>query len=164
MKYPIRHVNHSLEDTSVVFFRQHLPTDWNVNSVDKDYGQDLNIEIAENGSYRGLELIVQLKASQTSNELNGNERQVLNVSTYNYLWDNLRVVLLIKYIDSEKEAYYLLLKDVPEPDQDQESFTVYLPRTNRLSELNWNEITEYVRLIHYKKIAAVRPERAAKNE
>ncbi|MBD1364831.1 DUF4365 domain-containing protein [Mucilaginibacter sp. ZT4R22] len=164
MKYPIRHGNHSLEETSVVFFRQYLPADWNVNSIDRDYGQDMNIEIAEHGSYRGLEFIVQLKASQASNELNGNERQSLNVSTYNYLWDNLRVVLLVKYIESEKEAYYILLKDVPEPNQNQESLTVYLPRTNKLSQINWDEITEYVRLITYRKIEAGRPVRRLQNE
>ena len=55
MKYPIRHENHSLEEKSITFFRQHLPEDWNINSIDRDYGQDLNIEIAEDGKYKGLE-------------------------------------------------------------------------------------------------------------
>ena len=60
-KYPIRHENHTLEEKSMIFFRSYLPNDWNVNSIDRDYGQDLNIEIAEDGVYKGLEFIVQLK-------------------------------------------------------------------------------------------------------
>lgn len=46
-KFPIRHENHTLEEKSIIFFRNYLPNDWNVNSIDRDYGQDLNIEIAE---------------------------------------------------------------------------------------------------------------------
>lgn len=110
MKYPIRHENHSLEEKSITFFRQHLPEDWNINSIDRDYGQDLNIEIAEDGKYKGLELIVQLKSSKEPNIVADSESQVFRVSTYNYLWDNLRVVMVIKFIESENEAYWTLLR------------------------------------------------------
>lgn len=47
-----------LEQKSETFFRQHLPQDWNVTFPNKDYGQDLNLEICEDGQYRGLDLIV----------------------------------------------------------------------------------------------------------
>src|ERR1035437_527828 len=107
-KFPIRHENHSLEEKSITFFRQCLPQDWNINSVDKDYGQDLNIEITEGGVYRGLEFIVQLKSSHDTDTQSSYERQVFRVSTYNYLWDNLRVVLIVKYIESENDAYWIL--------------------------------------------------------
>lgn len=156
-KYPIRHENHSLEEESIIFFRNSLPRDWNVNTVDRDYGQDLNIEIAENRVYRGLEFIVQLKSSNHPDIHEGNERQTFRVSTYNYLWDNLRVVMIVKYVESENEAYWLLLKDVPEPNQDNETFTIRLPRTNTLSTIDWNEIANYVRDITSRKLRAVRP-------
>lgn len=156
-KYPIRHENHTLEEKSIIFFRNYLPNEWNVNTIDRDYGQDLNIEIAENGVYKGLEFIVQLKSSNNS-DINGNdERQSLKVSTYNYLWDNLRVVLLVKFVEAENEAYWILLKDVPEPNQDNETFTIRIPRKNRLSTLDWNKIADYVRAITHKKLKAVRP-------
>lgn len=156
-KFPIRHENHTLEEKSIIFFRNYLPNDWNVNSIDRDYGQDLNIEIAENGVYRGLEFIVQLKGSNSS-DINGtDERQSLRVSTYNYLWDNLRVVLLVKYVEADNEAYWILLKDIPEPNQDNETFTVRIPIHNRLSELDWNYIADYVRDITHRKLKAVRP-------
>lgn len=156
-KFPIRHENHTLEEKSIIFFRNYLPNDWNVNSIDRDYGQDLNIEIAEDGVYRGLEFIVQLKSSHLPDINGDDERQTLRVATYNYLWDNLRVVLLVKFVEEENEAYWILLKDVPEPSQDNETFTVRIPRQNRLTELNWNEIADYVRAITHRKLRAVRP-------
>lgn len=160
MQYPERHNNHTLEQKSETFFLHHLPQDWTVTTPKKDYGQDLNLEICEDGQYRGLDLIVQLKSSSDSDILNETERQQLKVSTYNYLWDNLRVVLLVKFIESENEAYWILLKDVvPPANPEQENFTIYFPRQNKLSEINWNEITNYVRTVTDKKLAAMRAEK-----
>lgn len=155
--YPQRHANHSLEERSIIFFRNSLPRDWNVNTVDRDYGQDLNIEIAEEGVYRGLEFIVQMKSSNQPDTHEENENQTFRISTYNYLWDNLRVVMIVKFVESENEAYWLLLKDVPEPNQENETFTIKLPRLNTLSSIDWNEITNYVRNITNRKLRAVRP-------
>ena len=157
MKYPKRHSNHSLEEMSMIFFRQHLPADWNPNTVDRDYGQDLNIEISEDGEYRGLELVVQLKSSDEPNPLGEFERQTFQVSTFNYLRANLRVVLIVKYILAENEAYYILLKDIEDPNQNNESFTINLPRENRLSTINWKTIATYVREVTEKKLAVNRP-------
>lgn len=158
-KYPIRHENHTLEERSIIFFRNHLPPDWNVNFIDRDYGQDLNIEIAEDGSFKGLELVVQLKSSHVPNIIGSEERQTFRVSTYNYLWDNLRVVLVVKFVESEDEAYWILLKDVPEPNQENDTFTIRIPRENRLSTINWNEIVDYVRDITNGKLDAIRRRR-----
>ncbi|QQT25577.1 DUF4365 domain-containing protein [Sphingobacterium spiritivorum] len=158
-KYPIRHENHTLEEKSIIFFRRHLPASWNVNSIDRDYGQDLNIEITENGSLRGLEFIVQLKSSHEPNNSGAEERQTFRVSTYNYLWDNLRVVLLVKFVESEDEAYWILLKDVPQPNQENDSFTIRIPRENILSKINWNEIVDYIRDITNGKLDAIRRNR-----
>jgi hypothetical protein len=156
MLYPIRHSSHSLEEKSANFFRRHLPPEWNITYPSRDYGQDLSIEITEDGVYRGSELIVQLKASGQSNAQSGFERQSLKISTYNYLWENLRVAMLIKYIEAEDEAYWILLKDVDTPNQDNQTFTVYLPRVNTLSTINWDSIAGYVREITDIKLAASR--------
>lgn len=156
MKYPIRHSNHSLEEKSITFFRLYLPEDWNINSVDRDYGQDLNIEITEEGIYKGLELIIQLKSSKEANIVADSESQTFKVSTYNYLWDNLRVVMIIKFIESENEAYWTLLKDVQSPNQDNETFTIHLLRQNKLTTLDWKIIVDYVRNVTDRKLAAIR--------
>ena len=158
MQYPKRPATHVLEQQSETFFRQHLPQGWTVSKPEKDYGHDLAVEIREGEHMKGLDLIVQLKSSLESNQQNNYERIQLATSTYNYLWDNLRVVLLVKYVQSENESYWILLKDVEAPEnEDQESFTVYIPRTNRISTIDWeNNIVAYVRDITLKKITAVR--------
>ena len=157
MQFPERHNNHTLEQKSETFFNQHLPQDWNVTRPAKDYGQDLNVEICEEGQYRGLDLIVQLKSSATSDILNDTERHQLKLSTYNYLWQNLRVTLIVKFIEDENEAYWTLLKDVVPPENpDQENFTIYFPRQNKLSDINWQDITNYVKAVTDKKLAAMR--------
>lgn len=157
MQFPIRHNNHILEQKSDTFLRQHLPQEWNVTKPNNDYGQDLNIEICEEGQYKGLDLIVQLKSSMKSDTLNSSERQQLKVSTYNYLKGNLRVAIIIKFVEEENEAYWILLKDIPDPKSElQESFTVNIPKVNRISNLDWNVITDYVRSVTDDKLKVTR--------
>ena len=141
-QFPIRHKNHSLEELSDRFFRQNLPGDWNVNPVAKDYGQDLVVEISEDGQFRGLHLVVQLKSSENPDASDNFEKQNFRVSTYNYLNNILNVVLIVKYIQSENEAYWILLKDIDPPKQDNESFTIRIPKDNRLSKIDWYPIIE----------------------
>ncbi len=66
------------------------------------------------------------------------------------------MVILVKYIEEEKEAYWLLLKDVPEPNQVQDTFTIRIPKTNRLSSIDWNYIQGYVKEVTEEKLAARR--------
>jgi hypothetical protein len=155
MQYPERIDNLTLEQKSENYLRGFLPPEWNITIPNKDYGQDLNIEICEDNQYKGLDLIVQLKSSATSNVLDGNEREQLRVSTYNYLWNNLRVVMIVKYIEDEDEAYWTLLSDVvPPQNPDQGEFTIYLPREQRVSTIDWNDIVLYVRDVTETKLEA----------
>lgn len=145
MNFPIVHNNHTLEEKSILYFRKHLPPDWITNTVDKDYGQDLNIEICEGGMLKGLDLVIQLKSSQESNAINDNERQSFSISTYNYLNANVRIVMVIKYVKEDDEAYWILLKDVPKPNQENETLTIYIPRKNKISSIKWDNIVFFVR-------------------
>lgn len=164
IQYPERHPNLNLETKSENYFRNKLPPSWVVHKPSPDYGQDLSIEIEEGGQFRGCELIVQLKASH---EPSGNadfETISLRVATYNYLINNLRVVLLIKYIESENEAYWILLRNVSPPENlnKMEAFTVHVPRKNAISTINWEaDVVAYVRDITDKKLRAVRDSRKA---
>lgn len=153
-KYPKRHRSHSLEEKSINFFQRHLPEDWNVNRVYKDYGQDLNIEIAEDGVYKSLELVIQIKSSNKPSRLGDAESQRFKVSTYNYLQRNLRVVMIFKFVESENEAYWMFLKDVVFPNQANETFALHIPRNNRLTKINWQDIVDYVEHVTDKKLAA----------
>ncbi len=154
MRYPQRHSSHSLEEKSISFFRQYVPNEWNINTIDRDYGQDLNIEISENGMFQGLDLVVQLKSSARSNITHDNvfERQRMKVASYNYLWNNLRVALIVKFIEEENEAYWILLKDVNAPTQSNKTFTLRIPRSNKLSKTDWTEIVKYVKQVTKRKL------------
>ena len=86
------------------------------------------------------------------------ERMRLKVSTYNYLMDALSVAMLVKYIASEQQAYWVLLRDVPPPPQAQQSFTVRVPRENRISDLDWQQLRARLANIQGLKLGAGRRE------
>lgn len=152
LQFPIRHQNHISEEKSILFFRQTVPISWNINIINNDYWKDLNVEIAENGVYKGREFIVQLKSSLLPTLNQNFEKQSLKVSTYNYLNGNLQVVLLVKYIESENEAYWILFSDIPKPNQKNKTFTIRIPKKNKLSDLNWTIIEDHIRKISDKKL------------
>ena len=154
-QYPLRPHSHDLETKSRRFFENSLPSDWVPGPPQPDYGVDLRVDIFENGAATGLELLVQLKASQ--NECPGpSEALTLKVSTYNYLWDKLQVVMLIKYVEDLNQGYWILLKDVPKPDPKATTFTVHIPKENSLGTISWTQIRDYIRGVTDKKLAATR--------
>ena len=143
MKLPIRHEAHTLETISEDYFVSKLPKGWTRDKPANDYGIDLRVGIFENRQATGLEFIVQLKSSQKATK-GDHEKVKLKVRTYNYLRRNLSVVMLIKYIEEIDEAYWILLKDIPQPDQDNNLFTIYIPKTHTLSTISWKEIKDHI--------------------
>ncbi|MGA2476235.1 MAG: DUF4365 domain-containing protein [Terriglobia bacterium] len=156
MSFPIRHESHTLEQKSETFFRNQIPQHWVVNRPQNDYGVDFQIGITEGSELRGLELTVQLKASEESSGNEDTETITLSVSTYNYLRKLLTVVMLVKYVESEAEAYWVLLREITPPtDEGQKTFTVHIPKANRLSSINWRDIATVVGQITGLKLGAV---------
>ena len=159
MEFPERYFTHTLERKSFDYFRACLPNDWTINKPDEDYGQDFQVEICEDGRLKGLELIFQLKSSEKS-ESEGDEeidyeRVTLEIPTYNYLMRNLRVAVIVKYIASENEAYWIKLRDVERPRKiDQKTLTFRIPKANTLSATNWGDIVDYVRRVTDLKLGA----------
>jgi Domain of unknown function (DUF4365) len=154
-RFPQRPESHQREELSMRFFRNTLPRDWTAEKPDNDYGIDLRVDIFENGSATGLELLVQLKASAEPSSAD-TETVQLKIATYNLLHSKLQIAMLVKYVESEKEAYWLLLKDIPPPPRDQETFTVHIPKANRLSAGPWERIKDHVRAVTDTKLAATR--------
>lgn len=74
-----------------------LPNNWVVEKPPNDYGVDLRVDIFEGELATGLELLVQLKSSQRASE-GDSESISLRLATYNYLWDKLQVVMLVKFV------------------------------------------------------------------
>lgn len=162
--FPIRSESHQLEEASERFFRDCLPRNWTAEKPGNDYGIDLRVDMFEGNQATGLELLVQLKASAESTAADS-ESVRIRTTTYNLLWEKLEVAMLVKYVESEKEAYWLLFRDIPTPSQDQETFTIHLPKANRISTIQWPDIQAYVRSVTDKKLAAMRRHNiAAQNE
>jgi len=154
-RFPQRVKTHQLEELSERFFINSLPSNWRSDKPGGDYGVDRRVDIFNGSDATGLELLVQLKSSQTSQKQEYETIQ-LCTATYNYLRDKLQVVMLVKYVEEENEAYWLFLKDVLEPNQRQNTFTVRIPKTNRLSSIDWNYIQGYVTEVTTEKLAAGR--------
>lgn len=158
MLYPQRNETHQVEELSERFFVSSLPRNWRSEKPGGDYGTDIKVDIFEGSNATGLELLVQLKSSHNASTSDF-ETIRLRTTTYNYLWDKLQVVMLVKYVEVENEAYWLLLSDVPEPNQDQDSFTVRIPKSNRLSSIEWPSIQNYVRNVTNGKLVTRRRNR-----
>jgi hypothetical protein len=152
---PKRPEAHQLEERSERFFRAHLPMGWTCEKQVHDYGIDLQIEIFEDGDATGRELIVQLKGSQSAHG-GATENVRLQTTTYNYLKRNLRVAMLVKFVADENEAYWILIREIPRPTQRARTFSVQIPRENRLSTLNWDDIRRRVHRITDTKLSAAR--------
>lgn len=159
MSYPQRPRPHELEEASKRFFQSCLPPAWTADLPDHDYGIDVRVNIFDKNTATNLEFIVQLKSAEKPS---GGDDEILSLGmkTYNYLWDMLPVAMLVKYVASEDEAYWLLLRDVVLPDQTHESVTVRIPRGNKLSSIDWEQIRYVVRDVTAGKLAARRSQKA----
>lgn len=153
--YPKRPSSHQIENESETFFRNHLPGAWVCERPAPDYGVDLHVHIVREEKVLPYSFLVQLKASADA-RAGESVSTVLKLSTYNLLWDRLEVAMIVKYVAAEKEAYWLLLKDVPAPKQEQETFSVRIPRANKVSAHPWEEVATYVQDIHQRKLDAIR--------
>lgn len=152
---PIRDDSRQREERSVQFFRSCLPRAWTCEKPQNDYGIDLRVGIVEGNQVTGRELLVQMKSS--AQVAQGETVPVrLAVSTYNHLLNQLPIAMLIKYVEVEEEAYWLLLKEIPSPPQEQKSFTVHIPRMHRLSTIDWSVIQAHVCDVHSRKLDAMR--------
>lgn len=161
--FPIRSESHQIEEISERFFRDSLPRNWTAEKPGNDYGVDLRVDMFELNQATGLELLVQLKASVEPAAADS-ETVRLKTTTYNLLWEKLQLAMLVKYVESEKEAYWLLFRDIPAPSQDQETFTIHIPKENRISTIQWPDIQTYVRGVTDTKLAAMRRYKLAQNE
>lgn len=153
--YPQRPETHQLEEVSRRFFLQCMPANWVSERPADDYGIDLRVDIFEGNLATGLELLIQLKSSEQATE-GETEFIILQATTYNLLKNKLQTVMLVKYSRSENEAYWILLKDTNAPQEGRSSVTIRIPKTNRLSQINWNEIQAHARNTSELKLEANR--------
>jgi Domain of unknown function (DUF4365) len=156
-RFPQRPQAHQLEDESETYLRGWIPPGWACDKPQHDYGVDFLVWLSEKGEVTGQRLAVQLKASHTATATDSVVVQ-LKTSTLLLLRDLLDVVLLVKYVAAEKEAYWLLLKDfTSDPRSGQHTISIRIPTANRISSAPWDTIAQHVKAVHYKKLNANRP-------
>jgi hypothetical protein len=153
IRYPQRPETHNLETSSERFFEECLPRTWSSEKPRHDYGVDLRVDIFEDNRATGLEFLVQLKSSHRA-AIGETERIRLDLATYNYLAQKLQVVMFAKYVRAVNETYWILLSDIPQPEQLQQTFTIHIPKANALSRIRWASIAEHVRQVSEHKLTA----------
>jgi tetratricopeptide (TPR) repeat protein len=148
---PTRHRNHEIETLSERYFKNCIPVSWVVNSFNIDYGTDYNCEIGEDRGVTGINFTVQLKGKET--EVNKDNILVsLKRSTLNRWFNRLEPTMLIAYIVDENEAFWIWVENnLVDLTSLNQSFTIKIPRHNKLSIVNWIDIASSVKLIFSRK-------------
>jgi len=149
--YPNRHRNHEIETLSERFLKNLLPVSWVTNSFQIDYGTDYNCEITTERQVTGNNFSIQLKGKETEQNLDS-VKIILKRTNINRWLSRLEPTIIIVYIVDEHEAYWKWFEDnTVDLTQNNESYTVTIPRKNKLSQLKWDLVAEYVKSIFSKR-------------
>lgn len=144
MDKPNRHNNHILETESNKFFNFQVPNEWYIDKPEHDYGIDYVVNIVTNNQVTGLSFSVQLK-SKIKEKKDDFAVVLLKHSTLGLFNTKLEPVLLVAYIQEEKEAYWCWYNELDfDLTSSQESYTINIPKTNKLSQIDWGAISKYV--------------------
>ena len=150
-KLPNRHRNHEIENLSEIFLKNHIPSSWIINSFKVDYGTDYNCEISTNNEVTGNNFSIQLKGKE--NETNSKSIKVkLKKTTINRWLNRLEPTMLVAYVIDEKEAFWMWFEDnTVDLTLENKIYSISIPRTNKLSELNWVNVSKYIDKIFSKR-------------
>lgn len=141
---PNRHRNHEIEKLSERHFNSLFPVEW-VSHVPKvDYGTDMICEIVKDRGVTGLTFSVQLKGKEREQ----NQQYVtasIKRSTINRWLNKLEPVLLVSHVVDENESYWKWIENnTVDLTKDNKSYSISIPRDNKLSKLDWKSIENYV--------------------
>lgn len=143
---PQRHNNHILENISNKFFNNSLPEDWFIDKPENDYGIDYITNIVINNEVTGLNFSVQLKSKEIDTNKNTVNIQ-FKTSTLNFFKARLEPVMIIAYVKKDDEAYWQWFEDIKFNEENlrsKENIYLKISKENKLTEINWNDITSKV--------------------
>jgi len=144
---PKRHNNHILETESSKFFNFQVPSEWYIDKPEHDYGIDYIVNIANNNQATGLSFSVQLK-SKIKEKNHRFTTITLKHSTLGLFNTKLEPVLLVAYVREEKEAYWCWYNELGfDLTSSQKTYTINIPKANKLRQIDWGAISEYVQNI-----------------
>lgn len=146
---PKRHNNHILENESNKFFNNNIPVSWFLDKPDNDYGIDYITNIVTNNEVTGLNFSVQLKSKESDSN-----KETVNIqfktSTLNFYNSRLEPILIIAFVKSDKEAYWIWFDDINFSSEyllNKETTYLKIPKTNKLTEIDWNLVTKKVQKV-----------------
>jgi tetratricopeptide (TPR) repeat protein len=157
--FPARPHSHVVGDAALTAFNHSRPPEWVITSVSSDYGWDLYVEIPEAGEMKGLAFSVQLKGTDKPDFVD-NGMQIsfpLQVSTVNFLLAKLEPAMLAVCHTSipDQPVYWQWLNEAIEIVKaanplwhKQETVTIHLPTSRKLTRTEALAISEHVRKRH----------------
>lgn len=155
MTLPIRPRTHVLERESINNLHENIPNEWVIQQMTNDYGVDYLVEIVQDQEVNGNFFSVQLKATDTTFENQNNVTFRMNTSTIRYLMNRVELVMLILYVSNEDQAYWIWLRDIAgNVNYENRTYTVRIPKQNRLTNINWDRINEFSDHIGDRKIGS----------
>jgi hypothetical protein len=147
MDKPNRPQSHVLARKSSRYLENIIPDEWHFNIPTNDYGIDYQVEISLNEQVTGLNFSIQLKSTAKTNE--GDFAKIsLKRTTLNYYKVRLEPVMLILYDAEVNEAYWSWISEFDiDLSRSNDQFTLAVPKSQKLSEINWADITNHVQHI-----------------
>jgi hypothetical protein len=141
-RFPSRPYAHVLGEMGERFVISHLPSEWITRQISYDYGLDLNVERVENGRVTGKNFSIQVKAL-TKRPRTGTHVPVrLAMSTLSYMKERPEPVLLVVYVDEDKEAYWLWAHEIAQSDTERTTVNVLVPTNRRLTQTDWTAFSD----------------------
>ena len=145
MTYPNRHHNHILESASERFVKFHLPNEWTFSKPSNDYGIDLVCEVVIDNEIRGYEFGIQLKSKKIEKNSNYVLIKGLKRSTIYYWLHSIRPVILIAYVEEDKQAYWEWISNSSfDLTKTNDKFQLKIYKQNIVDPINSNQIRNYV--------------------
>jgi len=126
-----------------------MPAEWVTRRISYDYGLDLNVELAENGSLTGKNFSIQVKATQKRRPEANFVSVRLAMSTLSYMRKRPEPVLIMVYVNEDKEAYWVWAKEIARPDTHRTTVIVRVPTSRRLTKTDWAEFSRELRRYFY---------------
>lgn len=157
---PVRPRTHVLGDYAERFVEIQLPREWIVRKVDYDYGLDLMAEIVSDGQVTGRMFSIQVKATNAIPITSVSDMPVrivtlrLKASTVEYMKSRLEPVILVLYVEVEREAYWIWADEITSSTK--ADITVRFPLINPLSTTDWRRFAAVIE-IAYKARKVLQP-------
>jgi tetratricopeptide (TPR) repeat protein len=145
-EYPNRHSNHTLESASERYVKYHMPKEWTFSKPSNDYGIDLICEVILDDEIKGYEYGIQLKSKKIEKNPDYVLVKGLKRTSINYWLNSIKPIMLIVYIEQEKQAYWHWIDnssfDLTKPTA---KFQLKITKKNNISQANINLISSYIK-------------------